>query len=154
MAQGGSYGGYMTLRAMAICPERFATGIAQYGFVQNRWMTNEGGDYTWEDEYLGHKTRWPLSEEDQRSDVYNHLASITAPLLLMHGEDDDICPLSQSLVAYRVLEQSGVPTGLVVYPKEKHGFDKPEHRQDRDRRMLCWLAQYMPSESCRLPSSL
>ena len=88
-----------------------------------------------------------VSEEDQRSDVYNHLASITAPLLLMHGEDDDICPLSQSLVAYRVLEQSGVPTGLVVYPKEKHGFDKPEHRQDRDRRMLCWLAQYMPSET-------
>ena len=83
MAQGGSYGGYMTLRAMAICPERFATGIAQYGFVQNRWMTNEGGDYTWEDEYLGHKTRWPLSEEDQRSDVYNHLASIRKPLLLV-----------------------------------------------------------------------
>jgi dipeptidyl aminopeptidase/acylaminoacyl peptidase len=112
----------------------------------------EGGDNTWEDEYLGNKTRWPLGEEDQNSDVYNHLASITSPLLLMHGEDDDICPLSQSLVAYRVLQQSGVPTGLVVYPKEKHGFDKPEHRQDRDRRMLCWLAQYMPSETCRLPA--
>jgi hypothetical protein len=33
----------MTLRAMAVCPKRFATGIAQYGFVQNRWMTYEGG---------------------------------------------------------------------------------------------------------------
>ena len=41
---------------------------------------------------------------------------------------DDICPLSQSLVAYRVLKESSVPTGLIVYPKEKHGFDQPVHR--------------------------
>merc|ERR1712176_1592037 len=49
---GGSYGGYMTIRAMSTAPERFAAGVALYGFVHNRWMTYEGGDFTWEDEYL------------------------------------------------------------------------------------------------------
>ena len=39
-----------------------------------------------------------------------------------------ISALSQSLVAYRVLKESSVPTGLIVYPKEKHGFDQPVHR--------------------------
>ena len=51
--------------------------------------SHHAGDYTWEDEYQGHKTRWPLTAEDQKSDVYNHLASITSPLLLMHGEDGE-----------------------------------------------------------------
>merc|ERR1719237_399132 len=49
---GGSYGGYMTIRALCTAPDRFAAGVAQYGFVHNRWMTYEGGDFTWEDEYL------------------------------------------------------------------------------------------------------
>merc|ERR1712032_1313664 len=52
MGWGGSYGGYLTLRAMSVDPERFGAGVAQYGFVHNRWMTYEGGDFTWEDEYL------------------------------------------------------------------------------------------------------
>ena len=66
-----------------------------------------------------------------------------APCLLLHGQDDDICPISQSLVAYRVLRSRGVPTGLVAYPGEKHGFAKPANRRDRDRRMLFWFRRHL-----------
>merc|ERR1712061_594932 len=37
---------------MSSAPERFAAGVAMYGFVHNRWMSYEGGDFTWEDEYI------------------------------------------------------------------------------------------------------
>ena len=65
-------------------------------------------------------------------------------MLLMHGEDDDICPLSQSLVAFRSLHTRGVPTGLITYPGEGHGFNQPVHRRDRCRRVLAWFLQFMP----------
>lgn len=188
---GGSYGGYMTIRAMSMAPDHFAAGIAMYGFVHNRFMTYEGGDFTYEDEYIqpasgldpdfeielveeeatkdaspchasprsaASSTRrrassddsrapsdvWPLPREMEASDVFNGLHHINKPLLLMHGEKDDICPLSQSQIVFHMLEKQGVPTGLLVYPGEGHGFDKPEHRQDRDRRMLAWWREHLP----------
>jgi len=174
---GGSYGGYMTIRALCTAPDRFAAGVAQYGFVHNRWMTYEGGDFTWEDEYLVPPSEisggelpvegslsqeaantdtsdrprkrstsdvWPLPPELEASDVFNGLHHICTPMLLMHGEKDDICPLSQSQVVFHMLEKKGVPTGLIVYPGEGHGFDEPEHQQDRDRRMLAWWSQHIP----------
>lgn len=100
---GGSYGGYMTLRALHTLPERFKVGVAEYGFLSSRWMSLEGGDLTWEREYVGNIT-WPLKESDTESDTYLKLHNIRAPTLLLHGEKDDICPLSQSLVAYRTLQ--------------------------------------------------
>lgn len=214
---GGSYGGYMTVRAMVEQPHRFAAGVALYGFVHNRWMTYEGGDFTWEDEYLvappadeeatedvgfeltieehchevaveakkapspdaspsagassspavspgdgasslrsrvGSETSlcsaspsdiWPLPREMEASDTFNGLHRICKPLLLMHGEKDDICPLSQSQVVFHMLEKRKVPTGLIVYPGEGHGFDEPQHQQDRDRRMLAWWQEHLPA---------
>lgn len=222
---GGSYGGYMTIRAMVERPERFGAGVALYGFVHNRWMTYEGGDFTWEDEYLlppagasspevlgfgldvemvveergtigeaggggsapgsafqpparpnaaadpstptasphggsssGRRPRagsrecqspaasdvWPLPQEMEASDTFNGLHRIVAPLLLLHGEKDDICQLSHSQVVFHMLEKRGVPTGLIVYPGEGHGFDRPEHQRDRDRRMLAWWREHLP----------
>jgi hypothetical protein len=101
---GGSYGGYMTLRALSVVPDRFTAGVAMYGFLMNRWMTFEGGDMTWETEYIGDPNRWPLTDDMQQHDVFDKLANIASPVLFIHGEADDICPLSQSFVAFRVLQ--------------------------------------------------
>jgi hypothetical protein len=38
--------------------------------------------------------------------VYNHLYKIRNPILYMHGKDDDICPASQSFIAYNVTLQT------------------------------------------------
>lgn len=37
-----------------------------------------------------------------------------------------------------------VPSGLIVYPHEGHGFNDPAHQRDRDRRMLVWFGKYLP----------
>eukprot|EP00124_Ichthyophonus_hoferi_P001898 Ihof_evm4s113 gene=Ihof_evmTU4s113 len=62
---GGSYGGYLTNLCMAECPEMFSCGVSMYGFIHNRWMSYEGGDFTFEDEYLpkGRRTVWPMTPE-------------------------------------------------------------------------------------------
>lgn len=138
---GGSYGGYMTLRAAAVT-DRFKTGVALYGFIDNRRMTLETGDFTYEDEYIGPVT-WPMQEDMAHSDVFSHLHEIHCPLLMLHGDQDPICTLSQSKIVYRALEHRGIQTGLVVYPGEGHGFRKPEHRQDCARRTLAWFEEFL-----------
>ncbi len=139
---GGSYGGYMTLRALAVT-DRFVTGVALFGFVSNRWMALETGDFTYETEYVA-PLSWPVTKKAQKSDVFPHLGSIHAPLLMLHGEQDPICTLSQSMVTYRALEDRGVPVGLVVYPGEGHGFRKKENRRDCARRTLAWFLERLP----------
>ena len=143
---GGSYGGYMTLRATSVHARMFACAVSMWPFVANRWMTYEGGDKTWEDEYIGDCTVWPLTEEAQKHDVFRQLADIKTPTLFIHGEDDDICPVSNSFVAHRILEARGVPTSLCVYPKEGHGLNDPTNCTDRDTRVVAWFNKYMPAK--------
>ena len=117
-----------------------------YGFVHNIFMTFEGADFTWETEYIGSPDRWPLSkyEDATRSDTLDRLCDITAPTLLLHGEDDDICTPSQSHVAYNIISRRGdVPCQLVIYPGEGHGFCKPRFRRDRCERSLSWFLKHM-----------
>ncbi|MCH2663279.1 prolyl oligopeptidase family serine peptidase, partial [bacterium] len=139
---GGSYGGYLTLRAVAIT-DRFKTGVALYGFIDNRRMTLETGDFTYEEEYIAPVT-WPMDPNAVKSDVFLHLHEINCPLLLLHGDQDPICTLSQSKIVYRTLQHRGIPAGLVVYPGEGHGFRNPLNQKDCARRTLTWFEEFLP----------
>jgi dienelactone hydrolase len=139
---GGSYGGYMTLRALA-ATNRFRAGVALYGFIDNRRMTLETGDFTYENEYVA-PLSWPITDAIRKGDVFPILGDITSPLLLMHGDKDPICPVSESLVTGRALEAQGVPVGVVVYPGEGHGFRRRRNQRDCARRMLAWFLNYIP----------
>ena len=139
---GGSYGGYMTLRALAMT-DRFRAGVARYPFIDNVWMTLETGDFTYITEYAGPMS-WPVPDALRKSDVLPHLGSIRSPLLLLHGDRDPICTLSQSTATYRARDHLGVPAGLVVYPGEGHGFRKNENVRDCERRTLGWFLEHLP----------
>jgi dipeptidyl aminopeptidase/acylaminoacyl peptidase len=138
---GGSYGGYMTLRAVAVT-DRFRAGVALYGFIENRRMTLETGDFTYEDEYIAPVT-WPMEGDWVGCDVFSHLHEIDTPTLLLHGDRDPICTLSQSQIVYGALKHRGIDTGLVVYPGEGHGFRKPKNREDCAQRTLAWFRAYL-----------
>eukprot|EP00055_Hartaetosiga_balthica_P010051 m.41583 g.41583 ORF g.41583 m.41583 type:complete len:601 (+) comp7008_c0_seq1:43-1845(+) len=135
---GGSYGGFMTMRALAMT-DLFKGGVCMYGFIHSRMMTMEGGDPSWEEEYVGPVNVWPLTEKITKSDVFYNLGKIESPTLFLHGADDDICMPSASLVGYRSLKHRGIRTECVMYPGERHGFDKPEFQRDRDIRVLKWF---------------
>jgi dienelactone hydrolase len=139
---GGSYGGYMTLRALAVT-DRFQAGVSLYGFIDNRRMTLETGDFSYETEFVA-PLSWPITDAARKGDVFPHLGEITSPLLLIHGDADPICPVSESMVTARALEAQHVPVGLVVYPGEGHGFRRKSNRRDCARRMLAWFLNYIP----------
>jgi pimeloyl-ACP methyl ester carboxylesterase len=142
---GGSYGGYMTMRAMSAHPCTFVAGVAEYGFVSSKFICAEVGDFTWDQEY------WPDEPVDQpnaKTDLWPYtLHNIERPVLFTHGREDPICPVSQSKVAYRLLHQKGVPTQLVIYPNEGHGYSQPAHMSDRAKRILQWFNDHFKFEN-------
>ncbi len=72
-----------------------------------------------------------------------HPLRAATPTLLLVGEGDIECPPPQSHEFWRALRRRGVPTVLVVYPTEGHGFLRPENRRDAMRRRAAWLAEHL-----------
>ena len=66
------------------------------------------------------------------------LKNCTTPSLVLHGEADERVPVSQGWEFYNGLKMLGVPTEMVVYPREHHGFKERAHQLDLLTRVLAW----------------
>jgi dipeptidyl aminopeptidase/acylaminoacyl peptidase len=71
---------------------------------------------------------------------------VKTPTLVVVGDRDGECPAPQSYEFWHALRDQHVPTELVVYPNEGHGFTNPEHRRDVMDRAVEWFAKCMPEE--------
>lgn len=56
-----------------------------------------------------------------RSPVY-HAGNITTPLLILHGEEDKVVPISQAYVIYDDIKKRGGEIKLIEFKGEGHGF--------------------------------
>ena len=63
--------------------------------------------------------------------------------LILHGDSDTIVPPSQGFEFFRALKDRGVPTELVIYPREPHGLRERAHNLDRLRRYMAWFKRYV-----------
>jgi dipeptidyl aminopeptidase/acylaminoacyl peptidase len=72
-----------------------------------------------------------------------HADRIKTPTLFMVGEKDFNVPAAGSEQMYQALRSLGVPTQLVVYPKQFHGISVPSYQKDRFERYLKWYGNYL-----------
>lgn len=75
-----------------------------------------------------------------------HVARVTTPTLILHGENDDRCPVGQAEQWFAALRERGVPVRLVRYPGGSHLFilnGRPSHRVDYNERIVAWLEQWI-----------
>lgn len=84
-------------------------------------------------------------EYEVRSAV-NYAGSIEAPVLLIHGEKDDIVPVDQAREMYDALLRAGKTVELKVFPGQGHGISSPEARDEVWRLTFEWLDRYMPPD--------
>ena len=85
---------------------------------------------------------WDSPENYRRQSSYTHIAKVTTPTLLLHGERDTTDTIGQSMMYYQGLKDRGVPTRFIRFPREPHGFREPHHLRIRDTEEIAWLMKY------------
>jgi len=76
---------------------------------------------------------------------YYHADHIKTPTLFMGGSRDFNVTLLNQEQMYQALQSLGVPTELVIYPDQFHGFTRPSYIVDRYNRWLDWYAKWLKS---------
>ena len=146
---GYSYGGYMTAWTTSHT-ERFKAAVVGAPVVNvesfhgtsdiGAWFgpREAGGDL------VGHR------EAFRRLSPINYVERVATPTLVVHGEADDRCPVSQGEEWYIGLLAVGrVPAEFIRYPGQSHAFrgsGRPSHRIDLFRRAADWLERYTTAD--------
>jgi dipeptidyl aminopeptidase/acylaminoacyl peptidase len=137
---GWSYGGYMSEWAITQT-QRFRAAVSGAGLsdLAMEYGTEEHPSY---DEWF-YGLPYEKPEGFQKSSPINYIRNAHTPTLILQGEADTVDPLGQSQVLYRALKRYGVPTELVVYPRENHPIREEKHQLDRLNRIVAWFDKYM-----------
>jgi len=140
---GWSYGGFMAMWAVTQTNE-FRAAVAGAGIAN--WQSYYGQNEIpgWLPPYFG-TTVYDDPAVYAKSSPITFIKQVRTPTLMIVGENDTDCPPPQSREFWRALKTLGVPTQMLVYPNEAHGFATPEHRRDRVERMLAWFERHMPA---------
>jgi acetyl esterase/lipase len=87
----------------------------------------------------------PVGEPNiyKESSPVNFVHTASAPTLIFHGGSDNVVDVSQSKTLQQALERAGVPQQLVIYPKERHGWQGATLSNSFDR-IEAFLKQYVP----------
>ncbi|QNG35660.1 serine hydrolase [Geodermatophilaceae bacterium NBWT11] len=147
---GYSYGGYLTCWLTGRT-DRFAAAVAGgvVADLRSQWGTSDVGTL------LG-GLEWPDPVTEPAAlaeiDPWTRVGEVTTPTLVLHGADDQRCPVGQAEQWFTALRSRGVPTELVLYPGASHLFvldGRPSHRADYSHRILDWTERHVTTTPAR-----
>jgi dipeptidyl aminopeptidase/acylaminoacyl peptidase len=133
---GHSYGGFMTANLLAHTTV-FAAGIARSG-AYNRTLTPFGFQ-------TERRSYWEAAEVYDQVSPFRFADRITAPLLLVHGEQDGnsgTFPI-QSERLFQAIRGNGGTARLVMLPHEGHGYLGRESVMHVLAEELDWLERWL-----------
>jgi dipeptidyl aminopeptidase/acylaminoacyl peptidase len=139
---GWSYGGFMTMFAVTQTP-RFKAAVAGAGISDWQSYYGENSIDQWMIPYFGASV-YDDPAVYAKSSAISFIKKAQTPTLVLVGDRDGECPAPQSYEFWHALRDRHVPTQLVVYPNEGHGFVDPAHRLDVIERAAEWFAHYLP----------
>jgi dipeptidyl aminopeptidase/acylaminoacyl peptidase len=138
---GWSYGGFMTMFAVSQT-HRFRAAVAGAGIANWQSYYGENSIDQWMLPFFGASV-YDDPAVYAKSSAINYIKKVKTPTLVVVGDRDGECPAPQSFEFWHALRDQSVPTQLVVYPNEGHGFVDPAHRIDVLERALAWFEEYM-----------
>lgn len=130
---GGSYGGYATLAGLAFTPDLYAAGVSFVGPSNLITLLNSIPPY-WEAarktflERMGDPSTPEGKEQLIRQSPLFSADKITAPLLVVQGQNDPRVVKAESDQIVVALRDRGFPVQYINAPDEGHGFARLENR--------------------------
>ena len=96
--------------------------------------------------------RFPaLNFEKEKAPDYSpivHVSPDDPPTLLIHGDKDELVPMSNSKIIYEAFQQNKVKTDLIIIPGAGHGF-QGEDAKRAGAAMVAWFEQTLLKASPR-----
>jgi dipeptidyl aminopeptidase/acylaminoacyl peptidase len=143
VAMGASAGGFTVLHALARHPRLFAAGVALYPVADLLDMGVDRFEAHYNVSLVGalpgatdrYRDRSPIAGAE----------AIEAPLLVMHGTDDQVVPVRQSVALAERMSRAGRSVELHLYEGEGHGWGRPEVVVDELERTETFLYRHVPS---------
>jgi dipeptidyl aminopeptidase/acylaminoacyl peptidase len=153
--QGGSYGGLVTTWLLAGSDD-FAAGWAERGPYNLVSLAGTNDESPWFFQtYLGRSvTDDPAAY--WASSTLRLAAGITAPIAIMHSEEDRRCPIQQAEELFMALKLLGRPVEFYRFPGESHGLSRtgsPVHRVQRIELLIEWFTRWLSPRARTGPAS-
>lgn len=144
---GGSYGGFMVMRAMTHTPTEFAAGVDIYG-VTNWIRTLKSIPPWWESFKTALYTEMgdPNTADSVRlkgiSPLF-HGNQVQRPVMVLQGAQDPRVLKVESDEMVEAMRGQGVPVEYVLFEDEGHGFVKKENQIEANRKVLEFLDKHL-----------
>ncbi|MEL7540040.1 MAG: S9 family peptidase [Pseudomonadota bacterium] len=147
---GASYGGYAALAGATFTPDLYKCVIAIAPVSDlNRMLLEEKRDHGrdhwvvsyWEDVMADGE---PQREKLESISPVNFAEAVSAPVLLIHGDDDTVVPYDQSMVMERALRRAGKQVELIKLKGEDHWLSGAATRVQTLQEMDRFIAQHLP----------
>lgn len=149
---GASYGGYAALVGAVVTPDLYRAAVSQAGvsdlIEMLKWERKEDGkdspSYTY----------WVKSIGDPRTDAAalqaasprQHVDAIRVPILLIHGDSDDVVPIEQSQMMEKALKKAGKSVRLTTYKNEGHGGWSNQHELQNLQEIIAFFQPYLAAQ--------
>jgi len=141
---GWSYGGFMT-SWIVTQTSRFKAASAGAP-VTNLMSFNGTADIpAFVPDYFGGQF-WEVMELYQKHSPMFNVKNVTTPTMIQHGEADIRVPISQGYEFYNALKVKGVPTRMLVLPRQPHGPTEPKMQLAAMKANLEWFEKYIGSK--------
>ncbi|KJX99617.1 dipeptidyl aminopeptidase like protein [Zymoseptoria brevis] len=158
LSQGGFLSYLCSTRNGSIRPWKFRASIPLAGITETDTMalTSDLGA-SLETELNGGNAVWNCQKDDTRNRQASALWEIQAavdrskktgamvipPMLILHGEKDERCPITQAWGMRRALEAHGLEYQFVTYPRQAHIFSERKFWIDLALRIGDWTEKYI-----------
>lgn len=145
VVMGGSYGGYLTMAAMAFTDE-FELGINIFG-VTNWVRTLESIPPWWEAfrKSLYDELGDPATDKErlERISPLFHASNVKKPVLVVQGANDPRVLQVESDEMVAAIRANNVPVEYVLFEDEGHGFKKKANRIAAQEAYLSFLQKHL-----------
>ncbi len=137
---GWSYGGFMT-STVVTRTDRFRAAVVGAGVTDLMSMAGTCDIPEFNRSYF---ESWPWEDPQFYVDhsAVMHAGNVKTPTLVVHGEKDERVPPSQGWEFYTALRKVGVPTDLLLLPRQPHGPREPKLQRTVMEWTLDWINRY------------
>jgi acetyl esterase/lipase len=145
---GASYGGYAALAGVTLQQGLYRCAVAVAGVADMRKMLNDIRSNAGPDRRaleFWHGLAGAQSQDLDAISPARLAAKADAPVLLIHGENDTVVPITQSQLMERSLRQAGQPVELVTMPGEDHWLSVAATRQVMLEKSVAFVEKHNPA---------